>query len=91
MLSGLDFYRIFGTTSERALVFSGVSKGRSPMIAVKISPFKPRIIILHGVEGEIDPLAVQLARHEGIPLAVSELPSEEALVQALVELYRSTE
>jgi len=91
MLSGLDFYRIFGTTSERALVFSGVSRGRSPMIAVKISPFKPRIIVLHGVRGEIDPLAVQLARHEGIPLAVSGLKTEEELVDALVKLYRSTE
>ncbi|HUV34011.1 MAG TPA: hypothetical protein VMW22_03715, partial [Candidatus Desulfaltia sp.] len=75
----------------RALVFSGVSRGRSPMIAVKISPFKPRIIVLHGVKGEIDPLAVQLARHEGIPLAVSGLKTEEELVDALVKLYRSTE
>jgi len=91
MLSGLDFYRIFGTTSERALVFSGVSRGRSPMIAVKISPFKPRIIVLHGVKGEVDPLAVQLARHEGIPLAVSQLKTEQELVDALVKLYRSTE
>ena len=91
MLSGLDFYRIFGTTSERALVFSGVSRGRSPMIAVKISPFKPRIIVLHGVRGEVDPLAVQLARHEGIPLAVSGLETEQELVDALVTLYRSTE
>ena len=91
MLSGLDFYRIFGTTSERALVFSNVSRGRSPMIAVKISPFKPRIIVLHGVRGEIDPLAVQLARHEGIPLAVSGLKTEQELVDALVKLYRSTE
>ncbi len=91
MLSGLDFYRIFGTTSERALIFTGVSKGRSPMIAVKISPFKPRVIILHGIEESIDPLAVQLARHEGIPLVVSQLPSENKLVAHLVDLYNSVE
>ncbi len=90
MLSGLDFYRIFGTTSERALVFSGVSRGRSPMIAVKISPFKPRVIILHGLVEEIDPLAVQLARHEGIPLAVSSIPTEDELVAQLIDLYQST-
>jgi putative transcriptional regulator len=90
MLSGLDFYRIFGTTSERALVFSGVSRGRSPMIAVKISPFKPRVIVLHGLEGEMDPLAVQLAAHEGIPLAVSRLDTEDELVEMLVDLYEST-
>ncbi|MCK4583024.1 transcriptional regulator, partial [Candidatus Bathyarchaeota archaeon] len=90
MLSGLDFYRIFGTTSERALVFSGVSRGRSPMIAVKISPFKPRVIVLHGLEGELDPLAIQLATHEGIPLAVSGLGTEDELVEMLVDLYEST-
>jgi len=91
MLSGLDFYRIFGTTSERALVFSGVSRGRSPMIAVKISPFKPRVIILHGLQEEIDPLAVVLARHEGIPLAISRMETEELLVESLIDLYHSTE
>jgi putative transcriptional regulator len=91
MLSGLDFYRIFGTSSERALVFTGVSRGRSPMIAVKISPFKPRIIILHGLKGEIDPLAVTLAKNEGIPLAISKSSSVEKLVDSLVALYHSTE
>ena len=70
-LSGLDFYRIFGATSERALVFTEVSQGRSPMIAVKISPFKPRVVILHGKIKKIDPLAVSLAEHEGLPLAYS--------------------
>jgi putative transcriptional regulator len=89
MLSGLDFYRIFGTTSERALIFTGVSRGRSPMIAVKISPFKPRVIILHGVIDEIDPLAVQLAQHEGIPLVVSKMETEDELIDSLKDLYES--
>ncbi len=90
-LSGIDFYRIFGATSERALVFVGVSRGRSPMIAVKISPFKPRIVILHGPMKRIDPLAVSLAKHENIPLAVSRLPNQKELVKALLKLYRSTQ
>lgn len=90
-LSGLDFYRIFGTTSERALVFVGVSRGRSPMIAVKISPFKPRIIILHGVLDKIDPLALGLARNENIPLAISRIPTQNELVEALLGVYRLTQ
>lgn len=90
-LSGLDFYRIFGTTSERALVFVGVSQGRSPMIAVKISPFKPRIIILHGVHDGVDPLAVALAKSENIPLAISRLPTQDDLVEALLKVYRLTQ
>ena len=87
MLSGLDFYRIFGSTSERALIFSGVSRGRSPMIAVKISPFKPRIVILHGVDGETDPLAVMLAKNEGIALAITDKGDQEELVNTLIKFY----
>lgn len=90
-LSGLDFYRIFGTTSERALIFVGVSRGRSPMIAVKISPFKPRIIILHGITGEIDPLAIKLAQSEGTPLAISRLSTQDELVEELLKVYRLTQ
>jgi len=90
-LSGLDFYRIFGASSERVLVFVGVSSGRSPMIATKISPFKPRIVILHGSLKRIDPLAVNLARQENIPLAVSRLPTQERIVEALHELYKTTQ
>jgi putative transcriptional regulator len=91
MLSGLEFYRIFGATSERALVFVSVSRGRSPMIAVKISPFRPRIVVLHGVRGEVDPLAVSLARHEGIPLAVSKLGTQDEVVDSLLKVYRLTQ
>jgi putative transcriptional regulator len=88
MLSGLDFYRIFGSTSERALVFTRVSRGRSPMIAVRISPFKPRIIVLHGLKGKLDPLAANLAKSDGIPLVVSRIKNEEELVEALLNIYR---
>jgi putative transcriptional regulator len=91
MLSGLEFYRIFGATSERALVFVSVSRGRSPMIAVKISPFRPRIVVLHGIRGEVDPLAVSLARHEGIPLAVSKLETQDEVVDSLLKVYRITQ
>ncbi len=59
------------------------------MIAVKISPFKPRVVVLHGLMKDIDPLAVSLAAHEGIPLAYSHLHNEEELVDALRELYKS--
>ena len=60
------------------------------MIAVKISPFKPRVIILHGLVDEVDPLAVQLAQHESIPLAVSRMEDEETLIDSLKDLYEST-
>ena len=90
MLSGVDFYRIFGSTSVRALVFTQVTKGRSPMIAVKISPFKPRLVVLHGKLRRVDDLAVQLARGENVPLVLSRASSVQKLVQDLNSLYRKT-
>jgi len=89
-LSGLDFYRIFGSTSERALVFTGVTTGRSPMIAVKISPFKPRVVVLQGKIEKVDELAVRLAQRENVPLILSKRISVEDLVEALNELYKKT-
>lgn len=89
-LSGLDFYRIFGSTSERALIFTGVTRGRSPMIAVKISPFKPRLVVLHGRIEKVDELAVRLAKFENVPLVLSRTPSVEELIDALDALYKKT-
>ncbi len=81
-LSGLDFYRIFGATTERVLIFTKVGMGRSPLVAIRVSQLKPRAVVIHGPK-DLDPLAVDLARREGIVLALSDAPSEEALISAL--------
>ncbi|MDV3243894.1 MAG: helix-turn-helix domain-containing protein, partial [Nitrososphaerales archaeon] len=47
-LSGYDFYRIFGATTERALVFTKVGMGRSPLVAIRVSQLKPRMVVIHG-------------------------------------------
>ncbi len=84
-LSGFDFYRIFGATTERALVFTKVGMGRSPLVAIRVSQLKPRVVVVHG-PAELDPLAVDLARREGIVLALSSTPSEQAVIAALERL-----
>lgn len=81
-LSGYDFYRIFGATTERALVFTKVGMGRSPLVAIRVSQLKPRVVVIHGPR-EVDPLAIDLARREGLVLALSGAGSEEALIAAL--------
>ena len=81
-LSGFDFYRIFGATTERALVFTKVGMGRSPLVAIRVSQLKPRVVVIHGPR-EVDPLAVDLARREGLVLALSGADSEESLIAAL--------
>ena len=85
-LSGYDFYRIFGATTERALVFTKVGMGRSPLVAIRVSQLKPRVVVIHGPR-EVDPLAVDLARREGLVLALSSSPTEEALIASLVGMH----
>jgi putative transcriptional regulator len=84
-LSGYDFYRIFGATTERALIFTKVGMGRSPLVAIRVSQLKPRMVVIHG-PSELDPLAVELAKKEGIVLALSSAPKEDELGQALEAL-----
>jgi len=81
-LSGYDFYRIFGATTERALVFTKVGMGRSPLVAIRVSQLKPRVVVIHGPR-EVDPLAVDLARREGLVLALSSAPTEGAIIESL--------
>lgn len=81
-MSGTDFSIIMGLTTERALIFTKVGTGRSPMVAVRVSNMKPGAVILHGPK-VVDPLAIRLAELDRVPLIVSRLESEELLVESL--------
>ena len=81
-LSGYDFYRLFGATTERVLVFTKVGMGRSPLVAIRVSQLKPRVVVIHGPK-EVDPLAVDLARKEGLVLALSSAGTEEEMIASL--------
>ncbi|MEM2925928.1 MAG: helix-turn-helix domain-containing protein [Candidatus Bathyarchaeia archaeon] len=84
-LSGSDFLRLIGSTTERALILTRVTHGRSPMVAVRVHPLKPCMVVLHGLrEEEVDrELAVKIAEFERIPLIVSKAPSIDKIIEAL--------
>ncbi len=82
-LSGTQFYTLLGSTPERVVVFTGVRAGRSPMVAVRVSPVKPSMIVIHGPRRSVDPLAIKLAELEGIPLILSLAPTIDDLVARL--------
>ncbi len=84
-LSGYDFYRIFGATTERALIFTKVGVGRSPLVAVRVSQLKPRMVIIHGPT-QPDAVALELARREGIILGLSHSKTEDEIIAALRQL-----
>jgi len=75
-LSSLDYLKIYGWSSQRALIFTGVRYGRSPLIAIRAHPLKPAMVVYQKPE-QVDELAVRLAELEGIPLIRTELGTEE--------------
>ena len=83
-LSASEFYRIYGWSTERALIFTNVSTGKSPMIAIRVTPFKPRCVILQGISpGEVHPIVAKLAETDNITLMCTEKDVDE-----IVEILR---
>jgi putative transcriptional regulator len=77
-LSGFDFYKIYGATTERLLVFTKVGLGRSPMVAIRVVHLKPRMVVLHGPK-DVDEVGKALAEKERIILSLSTKKEEEMI------------
>jgi len=71
-----DYNRLYGWSTERAIIFTGIRYGRSPMIAIRVHPVKPTVVVYHR-PGSVDSLAIKLADRENIPLVITVLPLEE--------------
>ena len=85
-LSGLEFSQLFGGTTERALVFTNMESSISPMLIVRVSNLKPRLVVFHG--SVPDEYSIRLAEYDGIPLMYSNLSSVDEIVKSLRRLYR---
>lgn len=68
-LPPMDLVKIYGLTTQRVLIFTGVSSGRSPMVALKVTNLKPGLVIFHGLD-RLDELAKRIAEVEKIPIAI---------------------
>ncbi|MEZ3144749.1 helix-turn-helix domain-containing protein [Halobaculum sp. MBLA0143] len=79
-LSSEEFYRLYGQSTDRALVFTEVTRGESPLVALRVVTPTPNAVILHGVSpDDLWTHAPKMARADGFALAVSTAPLEEAL------------
>jgi putative transcriptional regulator len=85
-LSGLEYAQLFGASTERALIFTNVETGCLPMMIVRVSSLKPRVVVFHRTQPDEE--ATKLAEYEQIPLIYSTAPSVEHLVKSLRKLYR---
>jgi putative transcriptional regulator len=85
-LSGLEYTQLFGATTDRALVFTNVETGCLPMMIVRVSSFKPRIVVFHKTKPDEE--AMCISEYEQIPLIYSTAPTVEQLIKSLRKLYR---
>ncbi len=79
-----EFVQLYGWTTQRALIFSGMKYGRSAMVAIRAHPLKPAAVI-YSSPGRMDPLAVRLSEVENIPLLSTSL-GPEAILKRLEEM-----
>jgi len=77
-LSSSDYLKIYGWSTERALIFTDVSFGRSPMVAIRAHPLTPAMVVYINPENT-DALAIKLAKLEGIPLVSVEKELEDLI------------
>jgi putative transcriptional regulator len=75
-INSVDYAKLYGWSTERALIFTGIRYGRSPMIAVRVHPVKPTVVVYHK-PGSVDSLAIKLAERENIPLVVTNISLDE--------------
>ncbi|NUB92347.1 helix-turn-helix domain-containing protein [Haloterrigena sp. SYSU A558-1] len=71
-LSSEEFFRLYGQSTNRVLVFTGVSRGESPLVALRVVNPTPNAVVLHGIDEEdLWDHAADLARIDGYSLAVT--------------------
>jgi len=79
-LSSDEFYRLYGQSTNRILGFTGVSRGESPLVALRVVNPTPNAVLLHGIdETDLWEHAPTLANRDGVSLAVCTTPVEEVL------------
>ena len=79
-LSSNEFNRLYGWSTERALIFADVSLGKSPMVAIRVTPFKPRCVVLQGITADhVDPLVPLLAERDRITVLCTMMPVEQII------------
>ena len=79
-LSSDEFYTLYGQSTNRALVFTNVTRGESPLVALRVVKPTPNAVVLHGIEeDEVWEHAADLARIDGFSLAVTDADLDAVL------------
>lgn len=85
-LNPMELVQIYGLTTDRALIFTNVSSGRSPMVALKVTNLKPNLVVFHGPD-ELDEIARRIAEVESVPVALCRMDTVDDIRQKLETRY----
>ena len=79
-LSSEEFYNLYGQSTNRALVFTNVTRGESPLVAMRVVTPTPNAVVLHGLDrDDLWEHAADIARLDGFSLAVSDCEKDDML------------
>lgn len=79
-LTSEEFFHLYGQSTSRALIFTEISRGESPLVALRVVNPTPNAVVLHGIaREELWEHAPRLARIDGYSLAVCTTPLDELL------------
>lgn len=82
-LSSHEFQKLYGWSTDRAMVFTKVSTGKSPLVAIRVTNLKPGAVVLHGLrKEEVEPVAIKMAEVDRIPLVATTMDLDK-IVQLL--------
>lgn len=84
-LSFPELVKLYGITTQRALIFTKVLTGRTPLVAIKLTNLRPGLVVLHG-PSVVDEVARNIADAEGVPLALCRLADVEGIKKGLAGL-----
>jgi putative transcriptional regulator len=81
-LSHNQLIQLYGATTQRALLFTGVTTGKTPLVAIKLTGMQPGLVVLHGID-KVNEVAMNIAEVESIPVALCRIESIEEILGKL--------
>ena len=79
-LSSHEFQKLYGWSTDRAMIFTKVSTGKSPMVAIRVTNLKPGAVVLHGLrKEEVELGAVKMAEVDRIPLVATTMSIDQTV------------
>ncbi|RLI99197.1 MAG: transcriptional regulator [Candidatus Aenigmatarchaeota archaeon] len=80
--SPLELSRIAPLINKHCLIFTNLERGRSPLVAIRLTNLRPGLVVLHGIK-KADEIALRIAKLERLPLAISYVSTTESLIKKL--------